>query len=98
METDRVRSFLGLSADEAEAAVVAQGGRAFHARIIRHELLQRGVRAMRRQILPLGLSDRQQLLTDADDVDLLLGRPLTGTARGLLKHEIPSAEGDDHTN
>ena len=41
--------------------------------IVLLELLQRRVRTMRRQILPLCLSDHQQLLTDADHVDLLLG-------------------------
>ena len=54
---------------------------------------------MRHQILPLGLSDRQQSLTEADDVDLLLRRALTGTTTdGLLKNEIPAAEGEDQTN
>ena len=54
---------------------------------------------MRHQILPFGLSDRQQPLTNGDDVDLLLGRPFTGTAaRGLLEHEIPDAEGENQTD
>jgi len=59
------------------------------------ELLQRGVRTMCRQILSFRLSDHQQLLTDADDIDLLLGRRLIRTTRRLLEQEIPHAEHED---
>ena len=66
------RTFLALDRDEAEKALVSLGGRAFHARVVRQQVLERGVLDYD-EMTSLGAALRTRL---AAELPLLAGREI----------------------